>query len=432
MTTSSHEKFITYVRTKQFWQSRFRETDPLQPVFIPMDEIRQRFFTDPRHEIELLKQSGRLQVTERTTGNGHTAHLYRATEAGGINPALLIIKPQNLTPLQETIRTNLKLAGLKHDSPSTPYFDTFLYFRDRYIDLFFTVDQFAGRIHTPVSNFHRPYRQNILIDGHETASLDVVTMQPLLLGKILTHAIGENEYSDWINSGDDIYLKIKDKAGLATRDEAKKRFFEILFSKPNRQLSEMFGRADWIEWINAIKSEPVKYNPHTVEKQHSNLAWLLQSTEVKVMRKVWQRLKAENIPFLTVHDEIIIRNQDASRSAEIFDEVLKGEFQYYRLNRKGQPQPAPEAHCPVEVKPFSPESWTQDIEALEEYFTTTTLPPHPFNLTAHETILNVPDFIESHMMVVKASNGKASFRPYLNRLNLLKNKINQTHEKALL
>ncbi len=423
MTSKAHENFITYIRTKQFWQSRFRESDPLQPVYIPMDEIKNRFFSNPRPEIDLLKQSGRLQVTERTTGNGHTAFLYKATEAGGINPAMLQTKPQNLTPLQETIRTNLKLAGLKQGSPSTPYFDTFLYFRDRYIDLFFTVDQFANRIHTPVSNFHRPYRQNILIDGQATSSLDVVTMQPLLLGKILTNAIGENEYSEWINSGEDIYLKIMDKAALATRDEAKKRFFEILFSKPNQRLSEMFGGATWIEWINDFKSHPMQHNPHTLEKNHSNLAWLLQTTEVKVMRKVWQGLKAVNIPFLTVHDEVIIRTQDELRAMEIFDEVLKNEFRYYRLNRKFEQTPIPQADNIVILQPDEVQGidWQRDIDEMAAYFSGISLPPHPVKLYPHETILNVQNFVDSHMATVKANRGKVTFLPYLTRLQTLRN-----------
>lgn len=439
--TQAHENFITYVRTKQFFgQLKHRDTDTPHPVHIPMNEIKSRFFNNPRPEIELLKQEGKLQVTEQTTKNGYTAFLYKVTETGGINPAMLKSQPKQHTPIEAYIMACLKKAGLKKDAPSTVYFDSFLHLKNKYIDLFFTVDDFAGRIHTPVSNFHRNYRQNLLIEGHAIASIDVVTMQPLLLGKILTTAIGDNAYSDWINAGKDIYLMIMERMKLGSRDEAKTRFFEIVFSKPNQQLSEMFGHAAWIEWINAIKSEPIAYNPHTLEKQHSNLAWLLQNTEVRLMRKVWKALRAADIPFLTVHDEVIMREQDAERSMKIFDRVLRDEFAYFRLEHKGMPQqPLPkELHEPVyffnKPEPPKPDQWEQDITDLEKWFTVTGLPPTPLNLTPHETITDVPRFIEGHISTLKANNGNPTFRPYLDRLIELRGaieKINNNQHHAI-
>jgi hypothetical protein len=261
--------------------------------------------------------------------------MYSALKPGAVNPYLLKPKAQELDSLTRTMRSNLRLTSLTEGAPLTDYFDVFLYLKETHIDLFFSIDCFAGRVHTPVSSFHREYRPNILLAGKPVASLDVTTMQPLLLGKILSAAIGENEYSHWINSGEDIYLKLKDKANLPDRDAAKKRFFEILFSRANNQLADMFGHADWIEWINAFKSQEMPFNPHSHEKVHSNLAWLLQTTEVKIMRQVWQALKDNGIIFLSVHDEVLIQQADAGKAEQLFRQVLSREFPYFKLNSKG-------------------------------------------------------------------------------------------------
>ncbi len=43
-----------------------------------------------------------------------------------------------------------------------------------------------------------------------------------------------------------IFISCSKKANLKTRDEAKKRFFEILFAPPSDSLKEMFGASNMI------------------------------------------------------------------------------------------------------------------------------------------------------------------------------------------
>jgi hypothetical protein len=437
----SHKLFITYVRTKQFWQNRLRNADSMKPVYISMNEIKERFLINST-EIQLLVEANLIEVIQKETTNGHKASYYKAIQAGGINPSLIKPKVKKLDQLTSHMRNILKLVSLTENAASTPYFDTFLYLKKTHIDLFFTIDDFSGRVHTPISSFHRTHRPNILINGQTIESLDVVTMQPLLLGKILKTQIGENEYSNWINSGEDIYLIIQDKAKLNTRDEAKKRFFEILFSKPNEQLSDMFGNSNWIEWINAFKGQPCKYNPHSLEKNHSNLAWLLQTTEVKIMRKVWQAYKDNNILFLSVHDEVIFQKKDLVIAESLFIQIMDKEFEYYKLSSKVKPiitviekatlcntkkqtdiaysEQLPLIEFSETIKKEQLESWEQDITELENYFKGIALPTQPIKLTKYSTITNCPLFIESHFATVKANNGKRTFLPYLYRLQELK------------
>jgi hypothetical protein len=334
---------------------------------------------------------------------------------------MLKTKGRELDALAIYMRDVLMKVSLIENSESTLYFNTFLMLKKTNIDLFFTIDDFSGRIHTPVSSFHRILRPNILINGEKTSSLDVVTMQPLLLGKILSDRIGKNDYSDWIESGEDIYITIQQKAQLPSRDDAKKRFFEILFSKPNEQLATMFGNANWIEWINDFKKKPFTPNPHTLEKNHSNLAWLLQTKEVEMMKKIWHELSSRKIKFLSVHDEIIVTWSDLPKAREVFDNILSAEFNYYKLNSK---HPDTEVDTPPPSKTIKNNhlNWTHDIEEIERIIYSHQW-PSSMMLKEGGMITNISKFIESHMEIVKTQNGNQTFLPYLNRLQELKHKL---------
>jgi hypothetical protein len=366
-TTITTQNFATYLRTRMFWRSRLRNVDDKEPIHVPKDQLKQV-------DLKALAAAGEIAISKKKTQKGHEAFYYAPLKLGPINPDLLPLrKSRELDKLTVEMRSYLTRVSLKEGSGSTDYFNVFLYLKNNYLHLFFTVDLFSGRVHTPVSGFHRAYRPNILIDGEQTASLDVTTMQPLLLGKILESHIGVNEYSQWINEGKDIYLSIQDKAKLENRDKAKKRFFEILFSYADKRLAAMFGNANWINWINDFKSRPMAENPHSLEKQHSNLAWLLQTTEVKIMQEVWQALIDAKIVFLSVHDEVIVKAKDEGRAKTIFSNILAKHFKYYKLNSKGEaPQisqieePKPKANTlsvPEETKPRAP----QRMRTIEQF-----------------------------------------------------------------
>jgi hypothetical protein len=341
-------EFMVFVRTQMFFRSRLKGIDKDLKVYISTKEI-DSFFPYPRYdrnrELSSLVDAGELKIHEGTsTTTGNKVYYYEALKPGAMDIRYMKPNPPSNDPLIKTIKRHLKGVSLAPGSPSTPYFDAFLKFKDRFIDVFFSEDQFCGRIHTPVSNFHTEYRENILIDGRETVSFDVATMQPLLLGKILRDNVGDNEFSQWIDEGRDIYCELQKRAKLETRDQGKKRFFEILFSKPSDQLATMFGGSDWISWVNEYKARRIDGNPHNQLKPHSNLAWLLQTTEVKLMRKVWELLAKNNIPFLSVHDEIIVQRENGSRAETIFRNVLKKEFTTFKLNCSKQidaPEPPP-------------------------------------------------------------------------------------------
>jgi hypothetical protein len=332
ISTAQQEQFLIYIRTKQVFSLRLRtESDEVQAVHVSTIEIEERFFPYPKFkrkdEITALVNSSELIVTEK-----NKRFYYEVLKPGKIDLSLIIAKPLPKDTIYKVMLEHLKSVSLPSGAASTEYFDLFLKYQHIRPELFFKVDAFAGRVHSPVSNFHRTHRPFLLLNGEQTTSLDVATMQPLLLGKILTKFLVGNEYSTWINEGKDIYLELQAKAGLKTRDEAKKKFFEILFSKPSKALAALFGVSDWINWINQYKSTQEPLNPHGKDKPHSNLAWLLQSTEVKVMEQVWRKLIAAKIVFVPVHDEIIIPVSKAEHARLIMTDVLSKEFTYFKIS----------------------------------------------------------------------------------------------------
>ena len=367
----NHEAFIIYVRSKQFMKTRLKGIDQEAAAYIPLTEIESRFFPFPKfsskQELQNLVDLGLLRINENISPKtGNKMFTYEAAQSGKVDLYLINSKVGKYDPIVHQMIVYLKLVSIdtnEWDLP--PYFESFLNFRDDCINLFVTVDDFAGRVYTPVTNLHRSIRPHLLIDGSPTIGIDVVTMQPLLLGKILKQEIGDNEFSNWLDSGLDVYIKLQEKAGLETRDQGKKRFFEVLFSPPNNELTEMFGNATWIDWINQYKRQKEPRNPHTIVKPHSNLAWLLQSTEVSLMREVWQRLILADIPFLSIHDEVIVKQSDYQKAEAIFRVVLDKEFSAYKLNgkeaitgtqTKAQPEMLPQPEdvtqaFPMQLKP---------------------------------------------------------------------------------
>lgn len=332
--THLQKTFLTYVRTIMFSQINFRHTPANQPVYISKSEIERLFYPligkQIDEEIQSLVDHGELEVSIPPQKKYITCIALRP---GSFDLSLVIPNAVD-DKLMQSMKQHLRQVSLRSFAPSTEYFDIFLKYKEKYLDLFFKVDNFSGRVHTPVTSFKSDYRKNILIAGETTCCIDVCTMQPLLLGKVLKETIGKNEYSEWIDSGEDIYLKLKSMSGIQTRDIAKKRFFEILFAHPNNDLAKMFGHSNWINWVNEYKRKHLPSNPHSSIKPHSNLAWLLQKTEVELMRKVWNCLLSVKIPFLSVHDEIIVSLTNQSRAEIIMQEILGQFFPFFKLSIK--------------------------------------------------------------------------------------------------
>lgn len=319
-------EFLIYCNTKQLFTNNRNGNEFVHDFYLSNDELKRWHVT--RSQVECMPEIIKI-VDERNNRVN-----YRVQGVTEIDVSLIKKHGQPLTDLHRWMLKRLCETDMPTNYETTPYWQLFIQHRESYPDLFFTVDDFAGRVHTPVSNTHRTDRPKLLLRNEPTVSFDVAQMQPTLLGKVLQQAVGKNSYSDAINEGKDIYVMLQTTAGLATRDEAKKRFYKITFGWPNDKLALMFNGEAWINWINEYKQAREPRNPHNKEKPHSNLAWLLQNYEVQIMGEVWRLLAENALPFLTVHDEIICRATDAKQVETIFNKVLSNHFATYKIGMK--------------------------------------------------------------------------------------------------
>jgi hypothetical protein len=330
------DKFLTLVRSRQFWSSRNKDYDISKGVFITIQQV-QKYFPYPLYDYkkELLAMVDAGELIIDSVEGKYKYFTYRALKKGKVD-LMLIQKPKSapLDDVTKRMREFLFDVSMKTGAPSSPWYNALIAYRDHRIDLFFRIDLFCGRVHTPITSMKGDHRTNLLLRGEEVCSIDVAQMQPQLLGRILREKIGDNEFSNWLDRGIDVYELLGKKTGTLDRNQGKKRFFMILFNKPNPKLAQLFGNSEWIKWVNQFKQTPLTANPHYQDKPHSNLSFLCQKLEVKLMRQIWQKHIECGIPFLTVHDEVIIRKSDADTSEQIFHSVLSKEFKCYRLNRK--------------------------------------------------------------------------------------------------
>jgi hypothetical protein len=139
----------------------------------------------------------------------------------------------------------------------------------------------------------------------------------------------------------------------------------------------------------------------------------------------------------TVSDLLERKATEAERKQglDLADYLIKYDYKAFALPEPEATEPTPPAVQPlVEVKPFehlepvyhlskpeqtTPESWSNDINELEAYFSGIKLPTQPVKLNGCSTIKDCSKFIETHFATVKTNNGKRTFLPYLNRLHEL-------------
>jgi hypothetical protein len=67
-----------------------------------------------------------------------------------------------------------------------------------------------------------------------------------------------------------------------------------------------------------------------------------------------------------------------------------------------------------------PDNWDNEINELESFFNSTSMPNRPIKINSYTTINDVLKFIEMNLSIIKAQNGKVTYRPYLERLRQLK------------
>jgi hypothetical protein len=125
---------------------------------------------------------------------------------------------------------------------------------------------------------------------------------------------------------------------------------------------------------------------------------------------------------------------DKKEGFDLADYLIKFDLATFLKNEPEPIQIEPIRNEPIIIKPIAIEpqqpikittktDWISEIIELEAYFKNTILPTGPIKLNQCSTITNVNNFIDTHLKTLKTNNGKATFEPYLNRLQQLKQLI---------
>lgn len=324
--------FTTYIRTKQAFKHRLKDLKDYSTVKIYVYELK-KLGVNNGPLLYKLKQRGEISYDDE--GN------FKALKDGPIDPKLLdktkrrVHQSIPLSGLHKWMMNQLMHVEIKLPEKEIPvYFKTFLNHRDTDLKSFFSVDAFSNRVHSPIVNLKGSLRLALTFYGEDIVSLDVKQMQPTILAKVLDDAIGDNPFSNAIWNGDDVYLMmLNQNKSIENRDEAKKALLKMLFHPDkNNQIGSMFqGDTKWVDWINSYKSKVEPQNPHKHET-HTNMAWLLQYSEVQVMTDIWKALRKNGIPFLSIHDDVLCRVSDKDRAYNIMKNQLSKHFKRFDIN----------------------------------------------------------------------------------------------------
>lgn len=67
--------------------------------------------------------------------------------------------------------------------------------------------------------------------------------------------------------------------------------------------------------------------------------------------------------------------------------------------------------------------WSNEITELEEFFKISKIPDEPIRIDSGSIITDLKLFIRTHLLIVRSQNGNMRYKPYLDRMRLLKSLI---------
>ncbi len=184
-------------------------------------------------------------------------------------------------------------------------------------------DNFSGRYHHYLTNIpHRQRLNHTLIDGEKLVELDVVQCQIKIFERVLRELSLGHDFTTWISGGNDLYDHIKDVYKIKTRKQSKQLVYKMLFGTHNNKASIMMYNLfpDLQEPLRLIKTEKDPDNPS--RKIYSNLARMLQKLEVRLLKLLASDLEHNLIPFISVHDSVMVKESDLECAKELFEEIL--------------------------------------------------------------------------------------------------------------
>ena len=159
------------------------------------------------------------------------------------------------------------------------------------------------------------------------------------------------------------------------------------------------------------------------------------------MKKVWIEIIKQNIPFLTIHDEILCKKRHINQIEEIIKKIFDKEFKYYSINNKllNKKEESKIESTGIqfiskydfdfpdfnvnEKQEIILENWLEELEEYiqlyrEKYISNSL--PLTIKLNNAETIIDSTKFISSYYNVLKCNNGNPTFKPMFEKFKDLK------------
>lgn len=190
--------------------------------------------------------------------------------------------------------------------------------------IFFHFDTY-GRMHTNFTILRSFIRKNcLLIDGEQTAEIDIKNSQPFFLCKLICDVQSnwvrksEFEFFKQLVVGGKFYEFIMNAIGTEDRNFVKEMTYKVLFgrnasnSKSDRIFSELFPTIH--NFIKLYKKEHGDYKSLSYHLQRAESEFIFNTVIRKIMTEF------PDIKMITVHDSIVF---PASRKNEVLEIFLK-------------------------------------------------------------------------------------------------------------
>jgi hypothetical protein len=196
--------------------------------------------------------------------------------------------------------------------------------------IFYHFDDY-GRLHSNFTILKSFIRKNcLLIDGQNTAEIDINNSQPLFLFKLIkesgTRWVNTNEldlFRELVTKGV-YYQYIMNNSQISDRNEAKKLTYKVFFGKNFKscKYSNIFSSLfpTIFNYIKLYKKE---------KKNYKSLAYSLQRMESDfIFNKIIKRIMLfdENIKVITIHDSIIVQSKWKKLLESIMNDEMSKNF----------------------------------------------------------------------------------------------------------
>jgi len=149
----------------------------------------------------------------------------------------------------------------------------------------------------------------------------------------------------------------------------------------------------------------------------------LSKTDAKInCFELWSKKATEfkSIARITISDylERIATEREKSEGLDIADYFTK----YHSITNGDEVKIRTALLTKANIQsPLIPnESWSIEINELETYFNSATLPTKLIEINQCTTVTDAPNFVRSHLTTIKHNNGNLTFLPYLQRLKAFK------------